>query len=326
MQKMLTLDEVNKLIEQGKNLIISADEIQLKKLKNGNWIGGTIPYFMSEKGGLFTQEMLQVLELPNDILEVKIEMYDEENLKKIYNNAYDNGFIFAIIPGFSKIHKYFAEQATNFDNFATKPLVGWISGISLNEIGKNTPKVFAKDGNSFSDNKAAVAFVKLPENVFANINIINIFKQGDGDEIEFVNDGFEASEAIVNGNKVNFAEYVKNNNLDVKLPLVADYFGSMINVSFESVKDDKVTFYAPVFRGVKYKQAAPVANYVQQFENELKNIEGQTIFFSCNCILNYLYSELEGKKTGNVTGPMTFGEIAYQLLNQTLVYLTLENK
>lgn len=32
---------------------------------------------------------------------------------------------------------------------------------------------------------------------------------------------------------------------------------------------------------------------------------------------------LEGKKTGDVTGPVTFGEIAYQLLNQTLVYLNI---
>jgi hypothetical protein len=30
---------------------------------------------------------------------------------------------------------------------------------------------------------------------------------------------------------------------------------------------------------------------------------------------------LEGKTTAGMTGPMTFGEIAYQLLNQTLVYL-----
>jgi hypothetical protein len=43
--------------------------------------------------------------------------------------------------------------------------------------------------------------------------------------------------------------------------------------------------------------------------------------FSCNCILNYLYGELEGKRTGALKGPMTFGEVAYQLLNQTMVYL-----
>jgi hypothetical protein len=40
--------------------------------------------------------------------------------------------------------------------------------------------------------------------------------------------------------------------------------------------------------------------------------------------LNFLYGELEGKKTGTITGPMTFGEIAYQLLNQTMIFLEIE--
>ena len=48
--------------------------------------------------------------------------------------------------------------------------------------------------------------------------------------------------------------------------------------------------------------------------------------FTCNCILNYLYANLEGKKTGSIVGPITFGEIAYMLLNQTMVYLTFEDK
>jgi len=50
-------------------------------------------------------------------------------------------------------------------------------------------------------------------------------------------------------------------------------------------------------------------------------LSGDNVVFSCNCILNYLYSELEGRKTDPFVGPITFGEIAYQLLNQTLVYM-----
>ena len=46
--------------------------------------------------------------------------------------------------------------------------------------------------------------------------------------------------------------------------------------------------------------------------------------FSCNCILNFLYANLEGMRTGEATGPFTFGEIAYIQLNQTLVYVTFE--
>ena len=44
--------------------------------------------------------------------------------------------------------------------------------------------------------------------------------------------------------------------------------------------------------------------------------------FVCNCILNFLHANLEGKKSGDVATAMTFGEIAYMLLNQTFVYLT----
>jgi light-regulated signal transduction histidine kinase (bacteriophytochrome) len=37
--------------------------------------------------------------------------------------------------------------------------------------------------------------------------------------------------------------------------------------------------------------------------------------------LNYVHAGLEGRRTPGFLGPATFGEIAYQLLNQTLVYL-----
>ena len=48
------------------------------------------------------------------------------------------------------------------------------------------------------------------------------------------------------------------------------------------------------------------------------------VSFSCNCILNFLFGELEGQKIGDLHGPVTFGEIGYQLLNQTLVVLRIQ--
>jgi hypothetical protein len=44
----------------------------------------------------------------------------------------------------------------------------------------------------------------------------------------------------------------------------------------------------------------------------------------CNCILNFMFGELEGKAIGGVQGPVTFGEIAYQLLNQTMVVIRID--
>jgi hypothetical protein len=110
----------------------------------------------------------------------------------------------------------------------------------------------------------------------------------------------------------------------MRLPLVADYFGARVNVSFQSVDPTKreVRFYAPVFAGVSYKHAKPLHDYVQQFTEMLPSHLSKHPAFSCNCVLNYLYSELEGKRTGKITGPTTFGEVVYQLLNQTVAYLT----
>jgi len=42
-------------------------------------------------------------------------------------------------------------------------------------------------------------------------------------------------------------------------------------------------------------------------------------------MLNYLYANLEGKHTGKMTCRFTFGEIAHQLFNQTLVRLWSED-
>lgn len=44
-------------------------------------------------------------------------------------------------------------------------------------------------------------------------------------------------------------------------------------------------------------------------------------FIARGVILNYAYWGLEGRSTGTPPGPMSFGEIAYLLLNQTQVCL-----
>jgi hypothetical protein len=65
-----------------------------------------------------------------------------------------------------------------------------------------------------------------------------------------------------------------------------------------------------------------VKDFVAEFTAQLPKDLSHRIAFSCNCILNFLHSNLEGKKTGDIACPITFGELAYQLLNQTFVYVT----
>jgi hypothetical protein len=81
-----------------------------------------------------------------------------------------------------------------------------------------------------------------------------------------------------------------------------------------------VDFYAPIFPGIGYHIAQPIGDYVASFAAHLPS--GSEPAFACNCILNYVYARLEGRSTAPLFGPMTFGEIAHMLLNQTAVSLT----
>ncbi len=323
---LLNLNEVKPLIERNEILFLAGDEAILEKLPKGNWIAGTIPYFMTSEGGLSTKEKIFTVKMADYIKEIKINFYTESNIKNIAEDAPENGFSYLIIPATSKPHIYYAQNAPSFKNLFLKPIIGWISGVHLNDLGKITPKVFNGRTLEKSESKAVVMHLTLPKNKIAQIGIMNIFNQGKGDAIEFDAEGFKVNDCLINGKKQNFAEYILKNKIDIKLPLVANYLGAMINVSFQTIneKDKTVDLYAPVFKGVQYKIAEPLKDYVRQFSENL-NKEKINPVFSCNCILNYLYSELENKKTGNITGPVTFGEIAYQLLNQTLVYLEIKD-
>jgi hypothetical protein len=320
--------EVKEKIARGQKLLLAGDEKVLEQIPHGAWIGGTIPYFMTEEGGLSTRDRIYVTELPDSITDISIEVYDKTRISNIYNAAPQNGFSVIIMPGSSATHLEFALNAPKYENFAIRPLVGWIAGVHLNDLGKVKPKVFSGLSGVISEDAAMVMHVTLPNAYAAEVGIVNIFEQGDGDTILFPETSFSVREVEINGVKTNFADYISEKHLDTRLPLVADYFGVMVNVSFQSVDQAKqeVQLYAPVFAGVLYKHAKPIEDYVRQFTSQAPTHLSKQSIFSCNCILNYQYSGLEGKKVGDITGPTTFGEVAYQLLNQTMVYLTITDQ
>jgi hypothetical protein len=327
MKSLMTVEEAAALIKSGKRLLVAGDERLLASLPRGVWIGGTTPYFMSEDGGLRTHDKVQAIALPDFVSAVSVKLYHADELSHIPTDYPANGFSYIVIPAFSKAHQQFAKECSTWRGVFDRPLVGWIAGIDLNDLDKVSPKVVNGMSGEVSDSKAAVMHIDLPADRYAQANIISLFRQGNGDTIRFPSAGFEVTDCCVNGQKQCFAEYVETRHLNIQQPLVANYHGAMVNVSFQAVdaKAGKVAFYAPVFPCMEYKLADPLADYEAEFRRELDRHE-ITPLITCNCILNYLYANLEGKKTGNIVGPMTFGEIAYMLLNQTLVYLTFENK
>jgi len=325
-QDILTLAEVSRKIANGQTLLLAGEEKLLSQLPKGRWIAGTIPYFISPtEGGLISRDKIFATDISVIASEIGIQSYDQNQLGRVYCDSSDSSFSFIIIPGMSAVHGAFALDAPNYREFGARPLIGWISGIHLDDLGKLNPKVFNGQSGEISDQTAIVMHVKVPAGKTVDVGIVNIFEQSDGDTLTFFNDGFSCREVAVNGVKENFAEYIKRQGLDTRLPLVADYYGALINISFQGVEQatGEVKFYAPVFSGVRYKHAKPIIDYASAFTAQLQKLglSEKNVVFSCNCILNFLYSGLEGKHTTPFVGPITFGEIAYQLLNQTLVYM-----
>ena len=76
---------------------------------------------------------------------------------------------------------------------------------------------------------------------------------------------------------------------------VRTFGGAHINASIQSVDGaaGKVVLYAPVFTGVDYHFAKPVADYGARFRERLAGYRTDGVSFSCNCILNFLFGELD---------------------------------
>ncbi len=322
--QLYSVEKVKDFINEGRVLALAGDERLLSQLPQGAWIGGTIPYFMDIDKGKFSKDMIYVNELEDAQNGVSIITYDEHNIDYLVKDAYDNGFTLLIIPPFQKIHHDFALKAEELEGLYNNPVIGWVCGMDLNS--NDIPYTFnGLTGEKYTD-KAIAMHVELPENKFAQIEIFNIFERDENSpEIEFYVDSFDVVNCLIDGKETNLAEYISNHKLDIKLPLIADYSGASINVSIKEVdvENGLVSFYAPVFQGKKYKFAKPIDDYVRSFEVKTLNYNSEAVF-SCNCILNYLYGELENKKINKIKGPITFGEIAYQLLNQTLVSLSVD--
>lgn len=324
-RELYTVEEVSALIKEGRILSLAGDERALSQLPKGNWIAGTTPYFLAESNGQFNQEKIYVDEIIASETPFKICSYDVNNIENICLDSFENGFTILIIPAFQDIHSYYGLHASSFEKMYLNPIVGWIAGLDLSST--DIPKTYNGLLGEEHIEKAVAIHIELPETKLAQLEILNIFQQNDeGDKIEFLGDGFECENVLINGVETNFADYIAQNNIDIKLPIISNYSGAKINVSFKEVNAEakQTIFYAPVFKGRTYTFSKPVEDYVQEFKENIPVLE-QEVTFACNCILNYLYGELENKNI-NFYGPITFGEVGYVLLNQTLTYLTVSDR
>ncbi|GAA0528031.1 hypothetical protein FHS83_002255 [Rhizomicrobium palustre] len=326
---LYSTEDTAELIRQGRTLLLAGDEILLTQLPEGNWIGGTTASFMTEDGGVTDKEHIFVTDLSDVAEKAVLSRYKITEIPHIARDYPRSGFTVLIVPGGSEIHASFAKGVPFYEDVFASPLLGWVSGVEISEMETRRPMVFAGRASPLL-NEAVALHVSLPKGKLAHLQTINLFSPSDGDVIVFQQDGFVCDDQCrIDGKLENFASYLTAQHIDPTRPLMASHNGALVNVSIRSIDADLATvqFYAPVFAGVEYRFANPIENYTKTFEQYMEleqyiqNAGACVIAFSCNCLLNYLSANLEGKKTGPFVGPMTYGEIAYILLNQTLVYL-----
>lgn len=325
--EVLTLAEASARIVSGEILSIAGHPAYLAQLPKGTWIGGSSHYFVTSEGGKKIENRLYCTSF-DEAEAAEIRVIAPDNLTDIATGYQTGGASLILIPAFGHAHRRFAIEAPQNPALFAQPLMGWVAGTALERIGQDRASVIdGSTGQSYED-AAIVMHLGFAKGVTPNLEIVNIFEQA-GDtatSIIFETSGFEAEDAMINGAKQNLARYLTAQNWDARLPLIANYGGAHLNVSIKSVDADTgiVSFYAPVQEGVVYRPAAALPDdYAQAFAASLSDkVTGAD--YSCNCILNYLYGEMEGKSVSGFTGPMTFGEIAYMLLNQTLVRLELQ--
>lgn len=323
--RLHTVNDAIKLIKNGNILAIHGDKELLKKLPKGNWFGGTIPYFMDITGGLITEDKLFIEDLSKYVKQIHPKMYEIDKFKEIYHDNKNNNFTYMIIPGLSIAHLKFAQNIYFMESAFNVPTYGWIAGFNL-ERNNEKALVFNGISGEYSNEKILATHCDFFNKEWQlKIDIINIFETNSSNKITFDANGFEVETAFIDGKKVNFNNYLKANNINTKNPLAANYDGSLINVSYKGLENNKVQFYAPVFAGVEYKFTHLKSDYVKAYNDIVTNTISlvRNKFLSCSCILHYLYGELNDQLVKNSDGPFTFGEIAYVLLNQTLVYTTI---
>ena len=313
-------DEVSAMILAGNNLLLAGDAKLLSKLPAGNWIGGSTPYFILHPENRTTSfDKIFVNRLPDYVSNVEIREYDETNIQSIFNDGPQNGFTILIMPFMAPVAMEYSINATNYKNFAAHPVCGWLTGLPLDII--LTEKSHSASGlvPCISTDKGYAMHVTLPKSKFAEIHTFNPYIQGDGDSIQFENDSIVVTDAIINGEKRNFAEYLREIGYDMLMPMVANYSGSMINIVIAAIGEKEVPLSAPAFKFVDYRIAKIDDNITEP------SLMGEKIVFSVTCIGNFLQPDICAQYLKKMNGPVVYGEIAYQQMGQTTVYVTVDD-
>ncbi len=320
---LATPEEAAALIRAGRVLVLAGTAADLATLPHGQWIGGTAASFLTQAGGREANGRLFYSDLSAVARLVRLRHLSLPELRQIGRLHPANGFTLLIVPGFSQLLAGLCAGIMDYEGIYNAPLFGWVSAVAPYNLSKYRPQSFA-GGPAGASELAAVMSVTLPDELFAEIHIANLFNPGVGPEIRFPKPGFVAEGACqIGGETGNLAQYMEAKGIDQRLPLVADHDGALINLSIlaSDPHGGTTTFLAPVDPGLTYRFAEPVLDYPEELDRALVQLPRDASGLSSVCLQNYLHGRLRQAIGLPCQGPVSFGQIAYNVLNQTLACL-----
>ncbi|MCQ2251815.1 MAG: hypothetical protein MJZ61_00040 [Bacteroidales bacterium] len=326
--KLYTKSEVIDFINAGRVMLLSGSEKALEGLPKGNWIAGTTPYFMDTVGKV-SEDKIFVDDFTLIAKDSKLEIFDKNNIKDIAKKGFANGFIVTTMPIDSEVLAEFANHSLEYDDIYNNPLVGFVSCCLFDDFGKvKTYSGTGIDGKLYND-KAVALYVELPEYLAARCEIMNFDTIDENtSKVVFPKTSFVQSDCLIDGKPGNISDYFENvvkAKLGRYTQMITSQNGALINRDPRVVNTEtgETSFFSPVYAGDEYYLVKNGSDYFKMFNDTLKAKKSDVV--SClSCISYYFGGNFEGRSICK-NGVYAFGEIAYQLLNKTIVTLEIDN-
>lgn len=313
------------MIEAGRPLILAGAEQDLACLPPGLWIGGTVAGFLAPGGPRPVAGEIFYADLSNIALRVEVRQFGARQLRGLTAHYPPNGFAVLLLPGRSRLLETVATKMLDWDGLYNAPLCGWVSGVALEELGHKQPKIFCGGGTPRQD-KAAVMYVTLPEGLFAELNIVAPFTQGEGPELRFPSGGYGGSgTGLLEGQRVNLARMIANGELDPALPLISDRDGALLTnaITASDTEAGTLCFLNPIDPALSYRFAEPIDDFPAAFAKAAQGVDLPGALLCSICIANLPRLDASIRPLLPAFAPITFGQIGYTVLTQTISCLNL---
>ncbi len=328
--RLLEIDEVKSMISEGKVLALTGHFDVLNKLPKGNWVGATSPYFyIKGQNAFIDNQRVFVTDFTPHAKDFKISNYTYETISTVAERGFDNGFTFLALPPHSEITSSFSLNSMHYPKIFDNPVFGLVAGSLMEEFQTATNiSVYNGQTGDIHIDKGVALHVGIEDHQVARLEIINVFEPNLDVVIDIDEDATVIKDCLINGEKRNLYDYMKENELLSYLtPFMSNLGGAMINFSpllFDE-ENRQVIFAVPLIGKEKVYFGRPLNNYPEAFGKAIRAIpeSREDLIFSCNCVSNYLFGDMENNDLG-VSGMVAFGEIGYRLLNQTFTYVVID--